>query len=411
MIRVYNRLGPGLMLAAAAVGVSHLVFATRAGAEYGLSFVWLIILISVLKYPAFRFAVDYASATNRSLVHAYAKLGRPAMAWMFAGLVVDIFIATTAVALVTAGLFISVFDLPYSGPAVGVAVAAVSAAVLINGHYRKAEFIVKALVLLFTILVVLATLLALPELGSDGRGLFGDLSPSRDLAVFAIAMTGWMPMPLTGTIFVSMWACEKMKDHKVGFGTAAARQDLAFGWVLTVALAVCFAIMGAAMLYDTDRVSPASAGAFATELLSIFTAVVGSWSYPLIAAAAIAVMWSGVFALMDALPRVTARVFDHASGRGEQQPSPYWLFLAIQLAGVTVIMLFFMGSFAGFVAFATSAGFITAPAIAYYNYKASRSAAVGEAWRPTAWLVAWHWAGFFALTGFALAFVAERLSA
>ena len=53
------RLGPGLMLAAAAVGVSHLVQSTRAGADFGLSFVWLVILISFLKYPAFRFAVGH----------------------------------------------------------------------------------------------------------------------------------------------------------------------------------------------------------------------------------------------------------------------------------------------------------------------------------------------------------------
>ena len=50
------KLGPGLMLAAAAVGVSHLVYATRAGADFGLSLIWLIVLISILKYPAFRFA-------------------------------------------------------------------------------------------------------------------------------------------------------------------------------------------------------------------------------------------------------------------------------------------------------------------------------------------------------------------
>ena len=103
------RLGPGLMLAAAAVGVSHLVHATRAGAGFGLSLVWMVILISVLKYPAFRFAVDYASQTDRSLVHAYSRLGRIALAWLTIAMAVDFFVATTAVALVTAGLFISVF--------------------------------------------------------------------------------------------------------------------------------------------------------------------------------------------------------------------------------------------------------------------------------------------------------------
>ena len=67
------RLGPGLMLAAAAVGVSHLVQSTRAGADFGLSFVWLVILISFLKYPAFRFAVDLKLAGRLRLLNPAPK--------------------------------------------------------------------------------------------------------------------------------------------------------------------------------------------------------------------------------------------------------------------------------------------------------------------------------------------------
>ena len=67
-----SRIGPGFMLAATAVGVSHLVFSTQAGGRYGLSLALLIVAIIVLKYPAFRFAVDYSSATGRSLISGYA---------------------------------------------------------------------------------------------------------------------------------------------------------------------------------------------------------------------------------------------------------------------------------------------------------------------------------------------------
>ena len=52
------------MLAAVGVGVSHLVYSTQAGADYGLSLLWLIIAVTLIKYPAFRFAVDYANATG-----------------------------------------------------------------------------------------------------------------------------------------------------------------------------------------------------------------------------------------------------------------------------------------------------------------------------------------------------------
>ncbi|HSD70981.1 MAG TPA: divalent metal cation transporter, partial [Woeseiaceae bacterium] len=115
------RLGPGMMLAAIAIGVSHLVQSTRAGADYGLSFALIITLIVVLKYPAFRFAVDYASATGESLVKGFAAHNRLALAWLAVAFFLDMFVATAAVALVTAGLFISVFDLPYTGPQVAAA--------------------------------------------------------------------------------------------------------------------------------------------------------------------------------------------------------------------------------------------------------------------------------------------------
>ncbi len=404
------RLGPGLMLAAAAVGVSHLVQSTRAGADFGLSFVWLVVLISILKYPAFRFAVDYASLTNHSLVYAYSKMGRLPMYWLLVGFVVDMFIATAAVSLVTAGLLISVFDLPFSGPQVAIVVAVLSALVLLNGKYARAERLVKVLVFSFSVLAVIAMLLALPRLGSEGRELFAALTPSRSLAVFVIAIAGWMPMPMTGSIFISMWAREKKAAGGDAITHRSAVNDLRFGWVLTMVLAVSFMIMGTAILFQADRAVPASAGAFATELLAIFTAIIGDWSYPVIALAAVAVMWSTVLALMDILPRVTSRLVDCLRGYAEEPRTPYGAMLAVQVSGVTLIMLMLLGSFNTFIDFATSAGFITAPAIAYYNYRALMQARETTGYQPSRALVVWHWVGFAALAAFAIAFLVARFT-
>ncbi len=398
------------MLAAAAVGVSHLVQSTRAGADFGLSFVWLVVLISILKYPAFRFAVDYASLTNHSLVYAYSKMGRLPMYWLLVGFVVDMFIATAAVSLVTAGLLISVFDLPFSGPHVAIVVAVLSALVLLNGKYARAERLVKVLVFSFSVLAVIAMLLALPRLGSEGRELFAALTPSRSLAVFVIAIAGWMPMPMTGSIFISMWAREKKAAGGDAITHRSAVNDLRFGWVLTMVLAVSFMIMGTAILFQADRAVPASAGAFATELLAIFTAIIGNWSYPVIALAAVAVMWSTVLALMDILPRVTSRLVDCLRGYAEEPRTPYGAMLAVQVSGVTLIMLMLLGSFNTFIDFATSAGFITAPAIAYYNYRALMQARETTGYQPSRALVVWHWVGFAALAAFAIAFLVARFT-
>lgn len=41
--------GPGLVMAAAAIGVSHLVQSTRAGAEYGFSLIGIVLLVNLFK--------------------------------------------------------------------------------------------------------------------------------------------------------------------------------------------------------------------------------------------------------------------------------------------------------------------------------------------------------------------------
>ena len=43
-------LGPGLLFAAAAVGVSHLVQSTRAGADFGFGLLWALLLANLFKY-------------------------------------------------------------------------------------------------------------------------------------------------------------------------------------------------------------------------------------------------------------------------------------------------------------------------------------------------------------------------
>lgn len=68
-------LGPGLLYAGAAVGVSHLVQSTRAGASYGFELIWVVIAANVIKYPFFEFAPRYASATGKSLVDGIKDFG------------------------------------------------------------------------------------------------------------------------------------------------------------------------------------------------------------------------------------------------------------------------------------------------------------------------------------------------
>lgn len=48
---ILSTLGPGILFAGAAIGGSHLVQSTRAGANYGFNLAGLVVLILILKYP------------------------------------------------------------------------------------------------------------------------------------------------------------------------------------------------------------------------------------------------------------------------------------------------------------------------------------------------------------------------
>ena len=76
MLSKLKSLGPGLLYAGAAVGVSHLVQSTRAGAQYGYILIIAIILAHILKYPFFVLGPRYAKQHNQSLVNGFAA-GNP----------------------------------------------------------------------------------------------------------------------------------------------------------------------------------------------------------------------------------------------------------------------------------------------------------------------------------------------
>src|SRR6056297_1120177 len=107
-------LGPGLLYAAAAVGVSHLVQSTRAGADFGFDLVPFLIIAMVLKYPFFEFAPRYTNATGKDLISAYREMGSWAV-FLFAIItIMTMFAIVAAVVMVTAGVVGFVFKIGLS---------------------------------------------------------------------------------------------------------------------------------------------------------------------------------------------------------------------------------------------------------------------------------------------------------
>lgn len=69
-------LGPGILGAAAAIGGSHLVASTQAGARFGWQLIGLILLVNLLKYPFFQIGARYTMAADETLIQGYDRIGR-----------------------------------------------------------------------------------------------------------------------------------------------------------------------------------------------------------------------------------------------------------------------------------------------------------------------------------------------
>ena len=71
-------MGPGIMMASAAVGGSHIIASTQAGALYGWQLALIIVLANLFKYPFFRFGPQYTLETGKSLLKlTWASFWRP----------------------------------------------------------------------------------------------------------------------------------------------------------------------------------------------------------------------------------------------------------------------------------------------------------------------------------------------
>ncbi|MBC7004323.1 divalent metal cation transporter, partial [Photobacterium sp. BZF1] len=145
MGKLIRSLGPGVMMATAAVGGSHLVASTKAGAIYGWQLAALILLVNLLKYPFFRAGVQYTMGTGNSLVQGYDGMGRGYL-WVFTGLSLISGVVNTAALLLFSASLLGYF-LPFSLslPVLSGIVVVACLVILMAGHYKALDSLSKVI--------------------------------------------------------------------------------------------------------------------------------------------------------------------------------------------------------------------------------------------------------------------------
>jgi Mn2+/Fe2+ NRAMP family transporter len=414
-------IGPGLLFAGAAIGVSHLVQSTRAGATFGLGLVGVVLLANLTKYPGLSFGSRYSNATGLSLLEGYRRQGTWTLVVFSLLTLGSMFTVVAAVTLVTAAilneLVLSRLVEEPSLQAGVIVLFAVVAGLLRMGGFKWLDQAIKVLLGAMATMTFVATAMVLPEVdwGSLSLGLPAGATEVAAIG-FVVALAGWMPAPMDIAVWNSMWALAKRDATGHRASPEETRFDFNLGFGLCVVLALCFVLLGNVVMFQ-GGVAPASGGVgLAKQILSLFTESLGAWSYPIVGLCAFAVMFSTTLTVLDAFSRVLVVLVDRfrtAEAPGEvardlASDRGYWIAFAVLVGGALILLYGFLKSLAQMVDLATTLSFVTTPVLALFNHRAMHADEVDAAYRPSRAMTLFSAGCVVLLTGFAIFYLWHR---
>lgn len=403
--KILKNLGPGLLFASMAIGTSHLVLSTKAGAQYGWLMVIPIILANILKYPFFEFGVRYTNVTNKTLIEGYLNRGKGYLYFYAIITFITTFTILAALYTVTAGLFINLFSIVHSSIAtVALTLFLIISVLLIFGKYKFLEISLKFVVSVLFIALLATTVLVLLKGPVDHVANFKPSPIFNEVGIlFLIGLIGWMPTSVEASSWISLWSIEKWKSQEKP-SLKDSLQEFNIGYTITAVLAIFFMVIGWYTLYGTNIQLSNNAVSFADQVVRLFTEHIGSWAYILIAVSAFATMFSTCMTAHDALARVSLDII------GLLKPQQKWFTtkaaFAIAVLILTIINFIVIASFSAnmgnLVALATFVSFIVAPIVGYMNLKNVTSNDLAPKFWPGKKLKLLTYAGILFLTCFAL---------
>jgi Mn2+/Fe2+ NRAMP family transporter len=407
-------LGPGLLWAGAAIGVSHLVQSTRAGAIYGFQLVGIILLINLFKYPFFEFGPRYASATGESLLHGYKRLGKWALVLYLLLTVATMFTLQAAITAVTAGLFSFVFPNSFNTVTWAIIILTTATIIVAFGKYSLLDKIIKFIIVLLAFSTIVAVIAAItkgfnpqPEFTTTFDWGFNDIA-------LLIAFAGWMPSAIDISVWHSFWSVAKSKQGKHIPSVKESIFDFNVGYIGTAILSIGFLSLGALVMYGTGNTFSENGTVFAGQLIHLFTTNLGSWAYIFIAVAALTTMSSTTLTCLDAYPRVLKPATELIFTKLKRNDSDNWnwlswMWLIILISGTLLILLFFLKGMSFLVDLATTLSFLTAPVLGYLNFKVVMGKNVAQEHKPKRWLRILSWIGLIVLSAVSIYYLIWKI--
>lgn len=397
----WKAFGPGILMASAAIGGSHLISSTQAGALYGWQLAIMIILANLFKYPFYRFGTEYAYSTGNSLVAGYAKKSRVYLWVFFILCIISGIISTGAVSLLCAVILGHMLPLEMSTMTLSAIVMISSWILLIAGHYKALDNITKWIIAALTIATIIAVFIAAGK-PSVVAPDFIEASPWNLAALgFIIALMGWMPAPLEFSAITSVWTAKKIKtDHTSRY---QGMIDFNVGYLVSAVLALFFLALGVFVQYGSGQEIAMQGGAYVGQLIEMYTQTIGSWSKLLVTFVAFLCMFGTVITCMDGYGRTNAESQSLIKS-GTTELTENYVKLWTTFTGVCayILIAFFLGQMAALLKFAMISAFVTAPIFAYLNYSLIKSEG-----QLTSFMKYFAIAGIIFLSGFSVLFLLQ----
>jgi Mn2+/Fe2+ NRAMP family transporter len=406
--------GPGILFACTAIGVSHLVQSTRAGADFGLMILGFVILVTLLKYPFFEYGSRYANSTQTSIIDGYKKLGKPALWLYFLLTISSMFFVTGAVGFVTAGFFENLFGIDFLGEWTVVILFAICVGILAIGKYNVLDSLIKIIAIVLLVSTVSAFLFALYN---------GPIEPVDEFVpkelwnvtgiFFLLALMGWMPTAIDLSSWNSLWTLERMKQTNYKPKLKETLLEFRLAYLITGILAVMFVVLGSFMFYGSGEELSNSNSNFAHQVVTLYTQTIGDWSYIIIAASAFTVMFGTIIAVFDGYSRSLQRTVELIFTKKEEKIRTkfrtfYVFFLILISAGSLVVIFQFGNNLKDLVDFATVMSFVIAPVIAIFNFRLVTGKFLEKEHQPSVLLKLLSIAGIVFLSGFAAFFLITK---
>ena len=414
--RFVKTAGPGILFASTAIGVSHLIQSTRAGADFGLLIMGFVILAMILKYPFFEYGSRYANSTQTSIIDGYKKLGKPALWLYFILIITSMFFVTGAVGFVTAGFFENLFGIDYLGEWTVVILFIVCVVILAIGKYNALDSLIKIVAIVLLVSTVTAFILVLHNGPIEPVEGF---IPKELITVsglfFLLALMGWMPAPLEISSWNSLWTLERIKQSKYTPKLKETIFEFKLTYLITGILAVMFVTLGSYIFFGSGEELPNNNAQFANQVVTLYTGTIGNWSHIIISASAFAIMFGTIIAVFDGYSRSLKRTIEllftkNENIEGIKSRILYVVILLIIAIGSLVVIFQFGDNLKTLVDFATVLSFVVAPIIAILNFRLVTGKFLPKINHPSTIMKITSVAGIVFLIGFALIFLIMKIT-